>query len=217
MALPVITIDGPAGAGKSTVAKRVATSLGLTYLDTGAMYRAVTLLAQRTGVDVNDDLSLKRLAEDISLKLTGGKVFLNGEDVSEDIRKPEVSDKVSFVARQRSVREIMTKLQREMASNGGVVLDGRDMGSVVFPSADCKIFLTASVEERARRRHAELEQKGIIVSFDEVKHNIIARDKIDSEREVAPLRVPEGAYILDTTGLTIDEVVQEIVRKCRID
>jgi len=217
VALPVITIDGPAGAGKSTVAKKVAQELGLTYLDTGAMYRAVTLLALRRGVDVNDDAKMKELVRDIYLDLSGGRIYLNGEDVSEEIRRPEVSERVSLVARLGSVRERMTALQREIASRGGVVLDGRDVGSVVFPEANSKIFLTASVEERARRRYLELQNKGIAISFDEVKQNIVERDKIDSERDIAPLTIPEGAHIVDSTGLTIDEVVQEIVRKCRTD
>lgn len=219
MTLPVITIDGPAGAGKSTVAKAVAKALGFTYLDTGAMYRAFTLLALKKGIDLNDDGSLRELInqEDISIELEDGKVSLNGEDVSSDIRSAIVTNNVSIVAKAPSVREIMTKWQREIASKGGVVLDGRDMGSVVFPEALVKIFLTASVEERCKRRLLELKEKGVNIEYEELLQKIVERDKIDSERDIAPLKVPEGAYILDSTGLSIDEVVQEIVSKCRRD
>lgn len=219
MTLPVITIDGPAGAGKSTVAKAVAKALGFTYLDTGAMYRAFTLLALKKGIDLNDDGSLRELInqEDISIELEDGKVSLNGEDVSSDIRSAIVTNNVSIVAKAPSVREIMTKWQREIASKGGVVLDGRDMGSVVFPEALVKIFLTASVEERCKRRLLELKEKGVNIEYEELLQKIVERDKIDSERDIAPLKVPEGAYILDSTGLSIEEVVQEIVSKCRRD
>lgn len=219
MTLPVITIDGPAGAGKSTVAKAVAKALGFTYLDTGAMYRAFTLLALKKGIDLNDDGSLRELInqEDISIELEDGKVSLNGEDVSSDIRSAIVTNNVSIVAKAPSVREIMTKWQREIASKGGVVLDGRDIGSVVFPEALVKIFLTASVEERCKRRLLELKEKGVNIEYEELLQKIVERDKIDSERDIAPLKVPEGAYILDSTGLSIDEVVQEIVSKCRRD
>ncbi len=215
MKLPVITIDGPAGAGKSTVAKEVAKILGLTYLDTGAMYRALTLLALNSNVATDDENALYQLALETSIELKENNVYLNGEDITKEIRSPEVSAQVSYVAKQPLIREIMTKWQRELGKEGGIVLDGRDMGSVVYPEADLKIFLTASVEERVKRRLLELNQKGIKIEYDKLKQNIIERDKIDTEREVAPLKVPEGAHIIDSTGLSIDEVVQEIVSKCR--
>lgn len=217
MTLPVITIDGPAGAGKSTVAKEVAKALGLTYLDTGAMYRALTLSALKNNIDCDDELALYGLAQKTDIKLKDDQVFLNQEDVSLLIKEPAVSEKVSYVAKKPLVRQIMTTWQRDIAKEGGVVLDGRDMGSVVFPDADLKIYLTASIEERTKRRLLDLENKGIKIDFEELKQKIIERDKIDSEREVAPLVVPEGAHILDTTGLSIEEVVQEIVKKCRIE
>lgn len=215
MKLPVITIDGPAGAGKSTVAREVAKVLGLTYLDTGAMYRALTLLALNNKVATDDENTLYQLALKTSIELKEDKVYLNGEDVTKEIRSPVVSAQVSYVAKQPLIRKIMTKWQRELAKDGGIVLDGRDIGSVVCPEAEVKIFLTASVEERIKRRLLELNQKGIKMEYDELKQNIIQRDKIDTERELAPLKVPEGAHILDSTGLSIDEVVQEIVSKCR--
>ncbi len=215
MKLPVITIDGPAGAGKSTVAREVAKILGFTYLDTGAMYRALTLLALNRQVATDDENALYQLALETSIELKENKVYLNGEDVTKEIRSPEVSAQVSYVAKQPLIRTIMTKWQRDLVKDGGIVLDGRDMGSVVCPDAEVKIFLTASVEERVKRRLLELNQKGIKMEYDKLKQNIIERDKIDTEREVAPLKVPKGAHILDSTGLSIDEVVQEIVSKCR--
>ena len=219
--LPVITIDGPAGSGKSTVAKLVANVLQLTYLDTGAMYRALTLAAFNEGIYLTDnnnniESQLSSLAEKTKIDLVESQVFLNNQDVSQAIREPKISDHVSIVARQPLVRKVMTKWQREKARLGGFVLDGRDTGSVVFPDADFKFFLTASIEERARRRYLELQEKGIEVDYAEIKQKIASRDKIDSEREVAPLIIPEGAYVLDTTNLSIDEAVQEIVKRCRI-
>ncbi|MBS3948891.1 MAG: (d)CMP kinase [Dethiobacter sp.] len=221
---PSIAIDGPAGAGKSTVARTVAQRLGLTYLDTGAMYRAITLAALRQDVDLLDAGELAILASRSGLEIrnNGGTdnqnmVFLDGDDVTEDIRLPEVSRNVSFVARCPDVREVLVDRQRQIGKRGGVVMDGRDIGTNVMPEAEYKFFLTASLAERARRRQTELAAKGENMSLPQMMNELAARDRIDSERECSPLCPAHDAIHIDTTELTIEQVVQKIadrVGKC---
>ena len=203
----IIAVDGPAGAGKSTVSKIAASKLGYTYIDTGAMYRAVGLKVLRSGKSVED------VTRDIDIKLDeAGKVFLDGVEVTKEIRTPEVSRAASDVAKFGVVRKKLTELQREMATQGSVIMDGRDIGTQVLPNADLKIFLTATVEERARRRWKELTDKGLTADFAQIVREISLRDKQDSEREIAPLAQAEDAVLLDSTNLTIEQVVAEILR-----
>ena len=210
----VIAIDGPAGAGKSTVAKIVAEKLGYTYIDTGAMYRGVAWKTLRDDKDAPDEAIL-RAVHDIDVRLacteSGTRVTVDGTDVTQEIRTPEVTHIVSRVAALGPVREKMVELQRAMAADGAVVMDGRDIGTNVLPNADVKIFLTASVEERARRRYDEMVAKGYAVDFDELKDEIASRDKQDSERAISPLRQAEDAVLLAATALSIDEVVARIL------
>ena len=210
----VIAIDGPAGAGKSTVAKLVAEKLGYTYIDTGAMYRAVAWKTLQHSKEATDE-DILRAVQDIDVQLTctesGTRVTVDNTDVTREIRTPEVTHIVSRVAALGPVREKMVELQRAMATDGAVVMDGRDIGTNVLPNADVKIFLTASVEERARRRYDEMVAKGYAVDFDELKDEIASRDKQDSERAISPLRQAEDAVLLDSTALSIDEVVARIM------
>ena len=212
----IIAVDGPAGAGKSTVSKIVASRLGYTYIDTGAMYRTVALKCnEELGIgnwERNEDLTAEVL-RNIEIKLDEtGKIFLDGREVTKEIRTPEVSRGASDVAKFGVVRKKLTELQREMATQGKVIMDGRDIGTQVLPNADLKIFLTASVEERARRRFEELKAKGLTVDLAQIEKEISLRDKQDSEREIAPLAQAEDAVLLDSTSLTIEEVVEKILR-----
>ena len=214
-----IAIDGPAGAGKSTVAKLVAESLGYIYIDTGAMYRSVawrTLQAQQPLADVE---KIVALAKDMNLKFSyaGGKlqVAVNGTDVTEAIRSPEVTALVPEVAKIPALRQVLVGLQQEMAREGGVVMDGRDIGTHVLPDADIKLFLTASISERAKRRWLELQAKQIKIELAQLETEMIERDRQDSEREAAPLVQAEDALLIDTTAYSIDEVVQKIIGLCR--
>ncbi len=213
----IIAIDGPAGAGKSTVAKKVAERLGFYYLDTGAMYRAVTFKALNEKVDFEDPEKLSCCAQDAGIRFeeksgsTIPHVFLNGRDVTDAIRSPEVSRMVSFVAKDSRVRDCMTQSQRIIGSRGKWVVDGRDIGTVVFPSASVKIFLTASIRERARRRLEELEKKGFAGTLETLMEEITRRDDIDSNRDCAPLKKADEAVVVDTTDLTIDQVVDRII------
>ncbi len=213
----VVAIDGPAGAGKSTVAKLAAKELGYTYIDTGAMYRAVAWKTLQQKADVTDALILD-VARDIDVRLAyqAGvtQVFVDGQDITGEIRTPEVSHIVSQVAALGPVREKMVDLQRQMATEGGVLMDGRDIATHVLPDADVKIFLTASIEERAQRRWKEMKEKGYDMSLEELQKDIAARDKADSEREISPLVQADDATLLDTTGLSIDEVVARILAMC---
>jgi CMP/dCMP kinase len=210
-----IAIDGPAGAGKSTVAQRVAKELGILYIDTGAMYRALTYMALVHKCSVENERQLYSLLEGMNLKLdlVNGyqHIYINDEDVTDVIRSNEVSSHVSAVAMHPSVRRTMVELQRQMARNQNVVMDGRDIGTHVLPEAELKIFLTASIEERAHRRYSELVQRGVRTDLKQLMHEIAERDRKDSEREAAPLRKAEDAVLLDTTGLDIDQVVRRIV------
>ena len=213
----VVAIDGPAGAGKSTVAKLAAKELGYTYIDTGAMYRAVAWKTLQRKADVTDALILGVVKDiDVRLAYKDGvtQVFVDGQDITGEIRTPEVSHIVSQVAALGPVREKMVDLQRQMATEGGVLMDGRDIATHVLPDADVKIFLTASIEERAQRRWKEMKEKGYDMSLEELQKDIAARDKADSEREISPLVQADDATLLDTTGLSIDEVVARILAMC---
>ncbi|SMC57327.1 (d)CMP kinase [Sporomusa malonica] len=214
----IIAIDGPAGAGKSTVAKLVAQRLGYTYIDTGAMYRAVAWQVLTEGIDPASE-AVANLAHKLDMKLTyvDGKteVFLNNQDITDDIRTPEVSRLVPKVAQVPELRAVMLTLQRDMAIAGGVVMDGRDIGTHVLPNADLKLFLTASIKERAKRRWHELTSKGYTIDLAELENEIACRDKADCEREVAPLIAATDAVMVDTTELSIDEAVTEILELCK--
>lgn len=214
----VVAIDGPAGAGKSTVAQLAAKELGYTYIDTGAMYRAVAWKVLRQGGEVTDEKILAVVPDiDVDLSYENGKttVRVDGQDVTSEIRTPEVSHIVSKVAALGPVREKMVDLQRKMAERGGVLMDGRDIATNVLPGADVKIYLTASIAERANRRYKELREKGLAVDLADIEHDIAARDKADMEREISPLVQADDATLLDTTGMTIPEVVARIIGMCR--
>ncbi len=213
----IVAIDGPAGAGKSTLARRVAGKLGFLYINTGAMYRAVALWALRLNVATSDMHRLEQLAEaaHIELAMQDDRVLLNGEDVSEAIREPQVSDAASQVSAVPGVRRALLVMQRKMAETSSVVMEGRDIGSVVFPAAQVKIFLDADPQERARRRALELLQDGQSASVDEVAGDLIQRDERDRTRKEAPLLQAPDAQLVDTTGLTLDEVEEIILRLVR--
>lgn len=210
-----IAIDGPAGAGKSTVAKLAAKQLNMVYVDTGAMYRALTwkVLSEQIQPQQTDQVISVTKRTRIQLEHTsdGQKVFVDGLDVTEDIRTNQVSKHVSFVARIPEVRNWLTSIQKSMTKRKGVIMDGRDIGTHVIPEAELKIFLTASVEERAKRRYDELKAKQQEVSLEQLIHEISERDQMDADREVAPLRQAEDAVAIDTTGLSLEEVVERIV------
>ena len=213
----VVAIDGPAGAGKSTGAQLAARKLGCTYIDTGAMYRAVAWKTLQRKQPVTDELILD-VVKDVHVELAyvEGKttVSVDGTDVTGEIRTPEVTAIVSQVAALGPVRSRMVELQRRMAAKGSVLMDGRDIATSVLPDANVKIFLTASIEERARRRFKEMQEKGYNVSLDELQKDIAARDKADSEREISPLVQAPDAELLDTSNMGIDEVVQAIIDRC---
>jgi cytidylate kinase len=211
----IVAIDGPSGSGKSTLSRLLATALDYTNIDTGAMYRSVALAAHRAGIAPDDQAALSRLCADLHiafLRRNGDeRVLLNGEDVSSVIRTPEASMLASRFSASPAVRQAMVRLQREMGAGGGVVLEGRDIGTVVFPCAEVKFFLSASARERGRRRYQELIAKGLKVDLEKTIAEVIARDAADSAREHAPLVQAEDAIAIDTTTLTIDEVLQEML------
>ncbi len=206
----IIAIDGPAGSGKSTIAKLIAEDLGLVYLDTGAMYRLVTLKALNDGILGNLDKIIKML-DDLRIDIKKNGFYLDDTNVSEEIRKPVVSENVSDIAAIREVREKMVDLQRKFSESKNVILDGRDIGTVVFPNADVKIFLIADAKERANRRYKELVAKGENVKIEEIYENILKRDKIDSTRKESPLKKANDAIEVDTTSKNIEEVKNEIL------
>ncbi|WP_144511323.1 (d)CMP kinase [Bacillus sp. FJAT-22090] len=210
-----IAIDGPAAAGKSTIAKKTAELLGYTYVDTGAMYRAITYKAIRLNIDLQDGENLTKLLNKTTIELkpspTGQLVFLDEVEVTEEIRSKQVTASVSAVAAHADLRKEMVKRQVEMGKNGGIVMDGRDIGTFVLTNAELKIFMSASVEERANRRFLENQKRGIHTSLEELMEEIALRDKLDSEREASPLVQAEDAIFIDTTSLTIDEVSEKIM------
>ena len=206
----IIAIDGPAGSGKSTIAKLIAEDLGLVYLDTGAMYRLVTLKALNDGILGNLDKIIKML-DKLRIDIKENGFYLDDTNVSEEIRKPVVSENVSDIAAIREVREKMVDLQRKFSESKNVILDGRDIGTVVFPNADVKIFLIADAKERANRRYKELVSKGENVKIEEIYENILKRDKIDSTRKESPLKKANDAIEVDTTSKNIEEVKNEIL------
>ena len=212
---PIIAIDGPVGAGKSSTARKVADFLGFIYSDTGAMYRAVTLDVLDHGGDPADEVSVGRVAAKSKIELVikdgNQRTFLNGVDVTERIRDRDVTKAVSDVSAMKCVRDRMTELQRSIGRNGGIVMEGRDIGTVVFPDAEYKVYLDASVEVRAQRRYSELKVKGIEITVDDLKKEIIERDRANIQRALAPLRKAPDAIVLDTTDMTFDEQVAAIV------
>jgi cytidylate kinase len=212
-ALPLIAIDGPSGVGKSTTARRVAGRLGWQYLDTGAMYRAAALALHRAGLGLDDRGSLEQVLSGLELAQEGTRIFLRGEDVSEAIRSQEVTRLVTPVSADARVREVLVDQQRHIGSSGRWVVDGRDIGTVVFRNACCKTFLTASPEARARRRFLELQAKGQSPVFVEVLEDLQRRDLADSTRAVAPLRKAEDAVELDSSDLSLDQVVDWVVAR----
>lgn len=210
-----VAIDGPAGAGKSTISKAAAKELGFIYVDTGALYRAIGLFARENGIDTADADALAPRLPEISLELKFAeqeqRVFLNGRDVSEEIRVPEMGMAASNVSAIPAVREFLLDLQRDMARRQNVIMDGRDIGTVVLPDAAVKIFLTASAEDRARRRYEEHLAKGQNVSYNDVLEDMVLRDYNDSHREIAPLKQAPGAILLDTTGFELSKSINSVI------
>ena len=208
----VVAIDGPGGAGKSTIARLLAKKLNYLHLDTGAMYRAVTLAALKNNLDFDAEDQLVELAENIDITFDqSGEIYLNGENVSQDIRTAEVNEHVSQTAAVKGVREVLVKKQQQLAQNNMIVMDGRDITTVVLPEAEYKFFLTASLEERAKRRYQEVKSKKEDADFEQIKKSIARRDKLDSEREHSPLKQAEDAVLVDTTELSIDQVLEKMI------
>lgn len=210
----IIAIDGPAGTGKGTVTKMIAKDLDLVNIDTGAMYRCVTLAALRKKLQPIESEELAKILENIDIELKKKEdiqeVWLNGEDVSRQIRTPKIDEMVGRFSALKMVRDKMTPLQRKMGENGNIIMEGRDIGTTVFPDADVKIYLDCSVEERARRRYLQNLERGIKISYEEVLASIKQRHNLETEREIAPLRQAEDAVLVDSTNLTIEEVVAQI-------
>jgi CMP/dCMP kinase len=211
----VITIDGPAGTGKSTVAKAIANELGYTYLDTGALYRTCALAVDIRNGDIENEEECSEIISGITIKLDGSRVYLDGIDVSKEIRTIRTSSLSSKIAAHPSVRNFMLNIQRSFSKESSIVAEGRDTGSVVFPDADVKIYLDATPEERAKRRHAELLSKGVTVPLNQVYIDVKERDNRDRTRESSPLMIPYNATVVDTTHMTLDEVIINILEEIK--
>ena len=211
-----IAIDGPSGAGKSTVAKSLAKRLDYNYVDTGAMYRSVALRVKEKGISPEDELAIRRLALSLLIAfITEGKqphVFCDGEDVTELIRKPEISRLASAISKQKGLREALVQMQREMGRGGGVILEGRDIGTVVFPDAEVKFYLDAKSEERVRRRYDEMVEKGVVADFKETQEELMERDHNDMHRDQSPLKKAKDAVLIDSTHRSVEQVVEEMTR-----
>lgn len=209
----VVAIDGPAAAGKSTVSKIVAKKLGFTYIDTGAMYRAFTEYCMRKGVNCEDEAACVKLIPEVEIELyPDGKVTCSGKDVTREIREPRVSGNVSYIASYKDIRLALVELQRRMAEKVSVVMDGRDIGTYVLPNADVKIYQIATVEERAKRRYKENQEKGIACTYEEIVADVEKRDRIDSSRAFAPLKPAEDSIELDTSNLNIEESAEAMLK-----
>lgn len=206
-----IAIDGPAGAGKSTIAKEIANRLDITYIDTGAMYRALTYKVIKNNIDIENKDAIVQLAEESKIEFLKGNIYLDNSVVNEEIRLPEVSKNVSHIAKIPQVRQILIEIQKKMALNRDLVMDGRDIGTHVLDKARLKIFLTASVDKRSYRRYVELKSKGLDVNIEDIKKDIMARDRVDKEREFSPLIKADDAIVIDTTNLSIEEAVNKII------
>ncbi|MFR8870316.1 (d)CMP kinase [Paraclostridium sordellii] len=211
----VIAVDGPAGAGKSTIAKIVADKLNINYIDTGAMYRAITYKVLTNNIDINDEKAIVEVAKNSDIDFKDNNIYLDGKILKEEIRTPQVSHNVSNIAQIKDVRHLMVDVQRDIGNKSSVILDGRDIGSYVFPNADYKFYLVASPEERGERRYKELIKKGYETTLDEVINDVIRRDEIDSNREFAPLVKAKDAIEIDTTGKKIDNVVESVISKIK--
>ena len=211
----VIAVDGPAGAGKSTIAKLIADKLNINYIDTGAMYRAVTYKCLQNNIDINNEEEVINIAKECDIDFKDNNIYLNGNILKDEIRTMEVSNNVSNVAKIKEVRYLMVDIQRNIGKMSSVILDGRDIGSYVFPNADYKFFLNASPEERGERRYKELVKKGYETTLEEVIKDVIRRDEIDSNREFAPLVKADDAIEIDTTGKSIEGVVEDVISKIK--
>ncbi|WP_226064735.1 (d)CMP kinase [Kaistella polysaccharea] len=218
MRKPVIAIDGYSSTGKSSISKIIAHKLGLVHLDTGALYRGITFFALKNCTSTDGNIDLKNLFQrfkeiNLEFKQVGDElvVFLNGRDISHDIRSNEISQQVSLIARQKEVRDFLLEMQRSIADKGGVIMDGRDIGTIILPNADYKFFLTASIEERTNRRFLELQKLGMETESETVRKNLIERDRIDSEREVAPLKKAHDAIKIDNSNLTKKQTIELIL------
>ncbi len=207
-----ITIDGPAGAGKSTAAKGLAKALNIAYLDTGAMYRALTLKAMRNNVNLEDEEALAKLARQTTLDLNNSQILLDGEDVSQEIRTLDVTNNTFYIARATKVREIMVEWQRQIAGKKSIVAEGRDVGTVVFPNATIKFYLDADVNERTERRLRDLKAAGKIVEMNQLLKEVQERDEKDFSRKVGPLKKADDAIVFDSSGMTVDRMVEEMLK-----
>ena len=215
---PVIAIDGYSSTGKSSISKEIAKKLELIHIDTGALYRGITFFALENCLNDQQEIDIKSLfskLNEINLKFVPNnnvlELFLNGKNINQEIREPRVSNNVSIIAKQPEVRDFLLDFQRNLAAKGGVIMDGRDIGTVILPNADFKFFVTASPEERAKRRFLELQHLGIEASYEEVYQNLVSRDKIDSERDVAPLKQADDAILIDNTNLNKQETIELIL------